>query len=112
MGRPKIRRMGGMSARRLQVQERLTKQIADLLKERLEPQGVGVVIEATHLCAVMRGVRKPGTIMTTSAVLGLFRSRDRTRAGFFAHLDRKAPAACGRSAGRRPDPPASATRGQ
>ena len=51
----------------------MTKQIADFLMERLKPRGVGVVIEASHLCAVMRGVRKPGTIMTTSHVLGLFR---------------------------------------
>ena len=93
IGLSKIPRIVEMYARRLQVQERLTQQIADLLQERLEPQGVGVVIEATHLCAVMRGVRKPGTIMTTSAVLGLFRSRDRTRAEFFAHLDRRAPGA-------------------
>jgi GTP cyclohydrolase I len=93
IGLSKIPRIVEMYARRLQVQERLTQQIADLLQERLEPQGVGVVLEATHLCAVMRGVRKPGTIMTTSAVLGLFRSRDRTRAEFFAHLDRPAPGA-------------------
>jgi len=93
IGLSKIPRIVEMYARRLQVQERLTQQIADLLQERLEPQGVGVVIEATHLCAVMRGVRKPGTIMTTSAVLGLFRSRDRTRAEFFAHLDRPSPGA-------------------
>jgi GTP cyclohydrolase IA len=82
-----------MYARRLQVQERLTQQVAEFLQTRLEPQGVGVVMEATHLCAVMRGVRKPGTIMTTSSVLGLFRTRDRTRAEFFAHLDRPAPGA-------------------
>ena len=80
-----------MYARRLQVQERLTQQIADFLEERLAPQGVGVVVEATHLCAVMRGVRKAGTIMTTSAVLGLFRSRDKTRAEFLAHLERRPP---------------------
>ena len=73
--------------------QRLTQQIAEFLQDRLEPQGVGVVIEATHLCAVMRGVRKPGTIMTTSSVLGLFRTRDRTRAEFFAHLARHAPEA-------------------
>ncbi len=91
IGLSKIPRIVEMYARRLQVQERLTQQIADFLDTRLEPQGVGVVIEATHLCAVMRGVRKPGTIMTTSAVLGLFRTRDRTRAEFFAHLERRAP---------------------
>jgi len=93
IGLSKIPRVVEMYARRLQVQERLTQQIADFLEDRLHPQGVGVVMEATHLCAVMRGVRKPGTVMTTSAVLGLFRTRDRTRAEFFAHLDRPAPGA-------------------
>jgi GTP cyclohydrolase I len=93
IGLSKIPRIVEMFARRLQVQERLTQEIAGFLEDRLAPQGVGVVVEATHLCAVMRGVRKPGTIMTTSAVLGLFRSRDRTRAEFFAHLERPAPGA-------------------
>ncbi len=93
IGLSKIPRIVEMYARRLQVQERLTQQIAEFLQTRLDPQGVGVVMEATHLCAVMRGVRKPGTIMTTSSVLGLFRTRDRTRAEFFAHLDRPAPSA-------------------
>jgi GTP cyclohydrolase I len=88
IGLSKIPRVVEMFARRLQVQERMTQQIADFLENRLAPQGVGVVIEATHLCAVMRGVRKPGTVMTTSSVLGLFRTRDRTRAEFFAHLGR------------------------
>jgi len=93
IGLSKIPRIVEMYGRRLQVQERLTQQIAAFLMERLEPQGVGVVVEATHLCAVMRGIRKPGTVMTTSAVLGLFRTRDRTRAEFFAHLERPAPRA-------------------
>ncbi len=93
IGLSKIPRVVEMYARRLQVQERLTQQVAEFIETRLEPQGVGVVIEATHLCAVMRGVRKPGTVMTTSAVLGLFRSRDKTRAEFFAHLDRRPPGA-------------------
>ena len=70
IGLSKIPRVVEMYARRLQVQERLTQQVAEFLQERLNPQGVGVVVEATHLCAVMRGVRKPGTVMTTSAVLG------------------------------------------
>jgi GTP cyclohydrolase IA len=93
LGLSKIPRVVEMFARRLQVQERLTQQIADFLETRLQPQGVGVVLEATHLCAVMRGVRKPGTVMTTSHVLGLFRTRDRTRAEFFAHLQRPTPGA-------------------
>jgi GTP cyclohydrolase IA len=93
IGLSKIPRVVEMYARRLQVQERLTQQIADFINDRLAPQGVGVVIEATHLCAVMRGIRKPGTIMTTSSVLGLFRTRDRTRAEFFSHLERPAPGA-------------------
>ena len=88
VGLSKIPRIVEMYARRLQVQERLTQQVADLVMERLDPKGVGVVMEATHLCAVMRGIRKPGTIMTTSAVLGLFRSNDKTRAEFLAHLER------------------------
>ncbi len=93
VGLSKIPRIVEMYARRLQVQERLTQQIADFLMDRLDPKGVGVVIEATHLCAVMRGIRKPGTIMTTSAVLGLFRTSDKTRAEFFAHLARSAASA-------------------
>ena len=93
IGLSKIPRIVEMYARRLQIQERLTQQIAEFLQDRLTPQGVGVVMEATHLCAVMRGVRKPGTIMATSSVLGLFRTRDRTRAEFFAHLERRPPKA-------------------
>jgi GTP cyclohydrolase I len=93
LGLSKIPRVVEMYARRLQVQERLTQQIADFLQTNLDPLGVGVVLEATHLCAAMRGVRKPGTVMTTSAVLGLFRSRDKTRAEFLAHLERRAPGA-------------------
>ncbi|HEX9045180.1 MAG TPA: GTP cyclohydrolase I FolE [Candidatus Limnocylindrales bacterium] len=95
IGLSKIPRIVEMYARRLQVQERLTQQIADFLMARLQPQGVGVVLEATHLCMAMRGVQKPGTIMTTSHVLGLFRSRDNTRAEFFAHLDRQPPKGVG-----------------
>ena len=91
LGLSKIPRIVEMFARRLQLQERLTQQVADFLNERLNPQGVGVVIEATHLCAVMRGIRKPGTVMTTAAVLGLFRTRDRTRAEFYSHLERRPP---------------------
>lgn len=88
IGLSKIPRVVDMYARRLQVQERLTQQIADFLMERLAPKGVGVVVEATHLCASMRGIRKPGMVMTTSAVLGIFRRSDKTRAEFFSHLQR------------------------
>ncbi len=93
IGLSKIPRIVEMYARRLQVQERLTQEIAQFVQDRLAPQGVGVVVEATHLCAVMRGVRKPGTIMTTSSVLGLFRTRDRTRSEFLDHLARRGPGA-------------------
>lgn len=93
VGLSKIPRIVDCFARRLQVQERLTAQIAEFLMEHLRPQGVGVVLEATHLCAVMRGVRKPGMVMTTSHVLGLFRANDKTRAEFLAHLQRPAPGA-------------------
>ena len=88
IGLSKIPRVVDMYARRLQVQERLTQQVADFLMEHLAPRGVGVVVEATHLCVSMRGVRKPGMVMTTSAVLGLFRRSDKTRAEFFSHLQR------------------------
>ncbi len=93
IGLSKIPRIVEMYARRLQVQERMTQQVAVFLMERLAPKGVGVVLEATHLCAAMRGVRKPGTVMTTAAVLGLFRRNDKTRAEFFAHIGRPAPGA-------------------
>jgi GTP cyclohydrolase I len=93
LGLSKIPRIVEMYARRLQVQERMTLQIAEFLMERLDPKGVGVVLEASHLCAIMRGIRKPGTVMTTSHVLGLFRTSDKTRAEFFAHLARPTPEA-------------------
>jgi GTP cyclohydrolase I len=93
IGLSKVPRIVEMFARRLQVQERLTQQVADFLMERLHPKGVGVVIEASHLCAVMRGIQKPGTIMTTAAVLGIFRANDKTRAEFLAHLQRPFPGA-------------------
>jgi GTP cyclohydrolase I len=93
IGLSKIPRIVEMFARRLQVQERMTDEIATFLMDRLAPKGVGVVLEATHLCAAMRGVEKPGMVMTTAAVLGLFRRNDKTRAEFFSHLGRPAPGA-------------------
>jgi len=91
IGLSKIPRVVEMYARRLQVQERMTQQVADFLMEHLDPLGVGVLVEATHLCSVMRGVRKSGTVMTTSAVLGIFRRNEKTRNEFLAHVARRAP---------------------
>ena len=78
-GLSKLARVVDGYARRLQVQERMTTQIADAIERALEPRGVLVVIEAEHLCMSMRGVRKPGAITVTSAVRGLFRKDARTR---------------------------------
>ncbi|HEY2578556.1 MAG TPA: GTP cyclohydrolase I FolE [Streptosporangiaceae bacterium] len=79
-GLSKLARLIDMYARRLQVQERMTSQVADALMSTLEPRGVIVVVEAEHLCMTMRGVRKPGAKTLTSAVRGIFRDSDRTRA--------------------------------
>jgi GTP cyclohydrolase IA len=79
-GLSKIARLVDALAKRPQVQERLTTQIADALEQALEPRGVLVVIEAEHLCMTMRGVRKPGSETVTSAVRGMFRSNEATRA--------------------------------
>ena len=76
IGLSKIPRVVEMYARRLQVQERMTQQIADFLQSRLNPYGVGVVIEAEHLCLAMRGVQKGGATMVTSSVLGTFRTTE------------------------------------
>jgi GTP cyclohydrolase I len=80
IGLSKLARIAETFARRLQVQERLTQQIAQTLYEHLEPIGVMVVIEAEHTCMTLRGVKKPGAITITSAVLGGFRKDPRTRA--------------------------------
>jgi GTP cyclohydrolase I len=82
VGLSKIPRIVDMYAQRLQVQERLTVQVADFLMERLEPKGVACVIEATHLCTMMRGVKKQEATMVTSAMTGTFRRDARTRAEF------------------------------
>jgi len=79
-GLSKLARVVDSVAHRLQVQERMTTQIADAMEESLEPRGVLVVVEAEHLCMSMRGVKKPGTLTITSAVRGLFRDDPRTRA--------------------------------
>ena len=82
IGISKIARIVDFYARRLQVQERLTRQIAEILFDRLKAGGVGVVIEAQHLCMMMRGVEKQNSIMKTSCLLGYFRDRASTRAEF------------------------------
>lgn len=78
-GLSKLARLVDLYARRPQVQERLTSQVADAMAERLQPRGVIVVIEAEHLCMAMRGIRKPGSRTMTSAVRGIFKSDPRTR---------------------------------
>ncbi len=78
-GLSKLARVVEAFARRPQVQERLTCQIAELLMDKLQAKGVGVIIEATHTCMTIRGVKKPGSVMVTSAMLGLFRENHATR---------------------------------
>jgi GTP cyclohydrolase IA len=84
VGLSKLARLVEGYARRPQVQERLTSEIADALMDGLQPDGCGVVIEATHTCMTIRGIQKPGSTMITSAVRGGFRRRPETRAEFFA----------------------------
>jgi len=84
IGLSKIPRLVDVFARRLQVQERLTRQIADAIQEAIEPQGVGVVIEARHLCMMMRGVEKQQSSTVTSAMLGAFRTNQQTRHEFLS----------------------------
>jgi GTP cyclohydrolase I len=86
IGLSKIPRIVEMYARRLQVQERMTQQIAKFLMERLHPLGVAVVVQGLHMCAAMRGVKKANARMTTSAMLGSFRTNQSTRAEFFEHI--------------------------
>jgi GTP cyclohydrolase IA len=90
IGLSKIPRIVDMFARRLQVQERLTRQIADLLQELLEPDGVAVVMEGMHLCTMMRGVKKHDARLTTSAMHGAFRTNSATRQEFLENISRGA----------------------
>ena len=88
IGLSKIPRIVDMYARRLQVQERMTRQIADFVQQTLEPQGVAVVVEAMHLCSMMRGVKKHDARMTTSAMHGSFRANLATRQEFLNNISR------------------------
>ncbi|EEP79064.1 GTP cyclohydrolase I [Uncinocarpus reesii 1704] len=89
LGLSKLARLAEMFSRRLQVQERLTKQVALAIAEVLKPQGVAVVMESSHLCMVMRGVQKTGSTTTTSCMLGCMRSSAKTREEFLSLLNRK-----------------------
>jgi GTP cyclohydrolase I len=82
VGLSKIPRVVEILARRPQVQERMTEELADLLMKELDAKGVGVILEATHTCMTIRGVRKPGSIFTTSAVRGIFKTNQSTRTEF------------------------------
>jgi GTP cyclohydrolase I len=90
LGLSKIPRIVDLYARRLQVQERMTRQIADFIRDLLHPQGVGVVVEALHLCMMMRGVQKHNARMTTSAMHGAFRGNLATRQEFLDNISRGA----------------------
>lgn len=87
VGLSKLARLVDVYAKRLQIQEKFTAQIANMLNDTLQPKGVAVVVEATHMCMTMRGVRKTGTVMQTSKLLGLFRSDPRTRQEFYSLIN-------------------------
>ena len=89
IGLSKVARLVNMYARRMQIQERLTNQIAKAIEQKLSPQGVGVIIEARHLCMVMRGVEKQQSSAVTSAMLGAFRENKQTRDEFLALVGSK-----------------------
>jgi GTP cyclohydrolase IA len=90
-GISKLARLADMYARRLQIQQRLTDQIAAVVFDSIKAQGVGVIIEARHLCMMMRGVEKQNAVVVTSSVLGTFRASESTRSEFLALLGRREP---------------------
>ena len=89
VGASKLARVVEIIAKRPQLQERMTTQIADTIVEGIKPDGVAVIIQAEHLCMIMRGIKKPGSAIVTSALRGTFRSRAETRAEFFSLLQGK-----------------------
>jgi GTP cyclohydrolase I len=86
VGASKLARVVEIFAQRLQIQERMTTQIADAIVSGLNPDGVGVIVQAEHLCMIMRGIKKPGSAIVTSALRGTFRHRAETRSEFFSLL--------------------------
>jgi GTP cyclohydrolase I len=99
IGLSKIPRLVDVFARRLQIQERMTAQIADTIREKIDPLGVAVVCEGTHLCMAMRGVEKQNSVAVTSAMLGVFRDNARTRMEFLELIRQRVPAYTGLPAG-------------
>lgn len=89
VGASRFARVVEVVARRPQIQERMTSQIADAIVEGIQPDGVGVVIQAEHMCMIMRGIKKAGSAVVTSAVRGTFRTKSKTRAEFFSLLQNK-----------------------
>lgn len=90
IGLSKVARLVDVFARRLQVQERMTRQVAESIVDAIAPQGVGVILEAQHLCMMMRGVEKQGSMTTTSAMLGAFKDQPQTRNEFLSLVRRPA----------------------
>jgi len=89
VGLSKLARVVEVVASRPQLQERMTTDIADAIFDRLKPDGVGVIIRAEHLCMIMRGIKKPGSAIVTSALRGIFRTRPETRTEFFSLIQGK-----------------------